>query len=154
MQSKCLLKVDVSDFYFLWCLLICHWFYFHTVGLAEGSSTTLVTLQVLFYNTQKQQSKDSDYVCGSCGTQLSIPHNTVLCGVDNGVSQLLQTQSESVNYRNSCGPMLFLLPPIFFVGFKPRNCGLQAQRCNTIELPSTLLQQLSTSYTSAYTHED
>ena len=29
-------------------------------------------------------------VCGSCGTPLSTPHNTV-CGVDNGEPQLSQT---------------------------------------------------------------
>ena len=42
------------------------------------------------------QSKDSDYVCGSCGTPLSTPN--MLCGVDNGVPQLPQTQSESFNW--------------------------------------------------------
>ena len=37
----------------------------------------------------RNQSKDSDYVCGSCGTPLSM------CGVDNGVPQLPKTLSES-----------------------------------------------------------
>ena len=32
--------------------------------------------------------KDSDYVCGSCGTPLSTPR---VCGVDNEVPQLPQT---------------------------------------------------------------
>ena len=48
------------------------------------------------------QSKDSDYVCGSCGTPLSTLHNTVLCGVDNGMSQLPQTQSECFDYYHLC----------------------------------------------------
>ena len=41
------------------------------------------------------QSKNSDYVCGSCGTSLSTPQNS---GVDNGVQQLPQTLSESLDY--------------------------------------------------------
>ena len=34
------------------------------------------------------ESKDSDYVCGSCGTWLSTPRYV---GIGNGVLQLLQT---------------------------------------------------------------
>ena len=37
-------------------------------------------------------------VCGSCGTPLSTSNNSVLCGVDDGVPQLLQTLSESFDY--------------------------------------------------------
>ena len=55
----------------------------------QRSLTMFAGVVALCYQHHTAWSKDSDYVCGSCGTLLSTPHN--MCGVDNGVPQLLQT---------------------------------------------------------------
>ena len=58
--------------------------------ISQTNSSLSRVLRAIFWKHILTKSMGSDYVCGSCGTLLSTPHN-VLCGVDNGVPQLSQT---------------------------------------------------------------
>ena len=60
------------------------------ISFLAAKNATFV--QEVFKSIQTQ-SKDFDFVCGSCGASLSTPHNTI----DNEVSQLPQTQSPLTN---------------------------------------------------------